>query len=223
MTAAGPDPVAAHVAELDRALRGPAGARRSLVREVGDGLDDAVDAYRRAGFTAGDATRAAVRDFGPVPELTALYQDELTAGQGRRTALLLATGVPAVLVGWNLLWSSPLAAAPPGSPAIMALARVQDVAGVVVATAATILVVLASGRAASSRRMAVAAVVAALTTVVVCGGVAVAMLFVRGSGAWEQVAAQPGALAYLASATLLVLMTRSAVRTARTLRGPVPC
>lgn len=40
------DPVARHVAELKRVLRGPARARRSMVREVRDGLHDAVDAYR---------------------------------------------------------------------------------------------------------------------------------------------------------------------------------
>jgi hypothetical protein len=214
------DPVAEHVAELHRVLRGPQKARLDLVREVREGLEDAVDAYRRAGFDARDAAHRAVRDFGEVRDVVGLYQEELTAGQGRRTARLLAIGVPALVLGWDLLWASPLAAAPPGPPAIMVLARVQDVASVLVAGTAAI-VLLAARRTRSSRRTATAAVATALATIVVCGGVAVAMLAVHGSAAWERITSQPaGAVAYLASVAMLVLTNRSALRTLRTLRRP---
>jgi hypothetical protein len=222
MTAAvhpAPNPVDEHVAALGRALRGPARARRSIVREVHDGLDDAVEAYRRAGRDAHDAARLAVRDFGDVPDVAPLYQDELTAGQGRRTALLLAVGVPALVLGWGLLWSSGLAVGTPGPPAVKALARVQDVAGGIVAVVAAVLVVLASRRSAAPRRTALAAAVTAIATIVVCGGAAVVMAVVNGPVAWERITSQPAAaLAYLVSATMVVLMNRSALRTLRTLR-----
>ena len=51
--------VAGYVAELDAALVGPRRVRRDLVREAGDHLEDATDAYRRAGLDSqrGRATR----------------------------------------------------------------------------------------------------------------------------------------------------------------------
>jgi hypothetical protein len=214
-----PSPVDEHVAALSRALRGPAKARRSIVAEVHDGLQDAVDAYRRAGRDVHDAARLAVRDFGDVPDVAPLYQDELTAGQGRRTALLLAIGVPALALGWGLLWSSGLAVGTPGPPSVKALARVQDIAGVILTVVAAVLVVLASRRSTTARRTALAAAVTAVATIVVCGGAAVAMAVMNGPVAWERITSQPaGAFAYLVSATMAVLMNRSALRTLRTLR-----
>jgi hypothetical protein len=212
-------PVDEHVAALGRALRGPAKARRSIVREVRDGLEDAVDAYRRAGFDAPAAACIAVRDFGVVPDVAPLYQEELTAGQGRRTALLLVIGVPALVLGWGLLWSSGLAVEAPGPPVVAELARVQDVAAVIAAAIAAVLVVLTSRRSTPPRRAALAAAATAVATVVVCGGATVAMAVVNGPVAWARVTSQPAAaFAYLASATMVVLMNRSALRTLRTLR-----
>jgi hypothetical protein len=218
-TALDRDPVAEHVAALDRALRGPAKARRSLVREVREGLEDAVTAYRAGGADARRAARLAVRDFGPVPEVAPLYQDELVLGQGRRTALLLVTGVPALVLGWGLLWSSGLAVGAPGPPAVKALAAVQDVTGGIVAVLAAVLVVLTSRRSRSPRWAALAAAATAGTTIVVCGGAAVAMAILNGPVAWARITTQPaGALAYLVSAGMVVLMNRSALRTLHTLR-----
>src|SRR4051794_23516104 len=203
----GPSPGDEHVAALGRALRGPGKAGRSIVREVRDGLEDAVDAYRRAGFDAPAAACLAVRDFGHVPEVAPLYQDELTAGQGRRTALLLVIGVPALVLGWDLLWSSGLAVATPGPPAVKELARVQDIAGVIAAAIAAVLVVLTSRRSTRPRRAALAAAATAVATVVVCGGAAVAMAVVNGPLAWQRITSQPaGAFAYLVSAMMVVLM-----------------
>jgi hypothetical protein len=215
----GPSPVDEHVAALGRALRGPVKARRGIVREVRDGLEDAVDAYRRAGRDDRDAARLAVRDFGRIPDVAPLYQDELTAGQGRRTAVLLAVGVPALVLGWGLLWSSGLAVGTPGPPAVQELARVQDIAGAIIAAIAAVLVVLTSRRSTAPRRAALAAAVTAVATIVVCGGAAVAMAVLNGPAAWERFTSQPaGAFAYLVSATMVVLMNRSALRTLRTLR-----
>jgi hypothetical protein len=219
------DLIADHVAELDRALRGTHRARRGLLREVREGMQDTADGYRRVGIDAERAARLAVRDFGPVSALAPLYQEELAAAQGRRTALLLALGVPGLVIGWDLLWASGAAVAPTEPPhAIYALARFQEVAGGLIAITAVVLVLLTSRPARSPRRAVAAAVATALATIVACGGAAVAMLCVHGPAVWSRIAAQPaGALAYLISATMLVLVHRSAVRTLRALRGPAPC
>jgi HAAS domain-containing protein len=215
------DPVEAHVAELDRALRGPARARRDIVREVRDGLDDAVDAYRRSGVDAATAARRAVRDFGPVPEVARLYQDELAADQGRRTALLLAVALPALVLGWDFVWDSGLVPGPPAPPAVKVLAAVQDTASAVIAATALVLVALTFRRTRSPRRVAAAAAVAAMTAAVVCGGSAIAMNLVNAMEVWVRFTTQPvSVVAYAVSMAVLIAMNRSAVRTLRTLRRP---
>jgi hypothetical protein len=224
VTAVAGDPVEEHVAALDRALTGPAKARRDLVREARDGLLDAADAYRRGGVDADRAARLAVRDFGPVAAAAALYQDELAAGQGRRTAVLLVVAVPALMLGWDLLWSTGVTAADPPPPdAVRTLARIQDVASLLVTPLALALLVLTFRRTRSPRRVAAASAVTAVVTVAVCGGTSIAMSVVNGAAAWTSLTARPaGTLACLVSAVALVLMDRSALRTYRTLRRPAP-
>jgi hypothetical protein len=223
-TAVAGDPVEEHVAALDRALSGPAKARRDLVREARDGLLDAADAYRRGGVDADRAARLAVRDFGPVAAAAALYQDELAAGQGRRTAVLLAVAVPALMLGWDLLWSTGVTAVDPPSPdAVRVLARIQDVTSLVVTPLALGLLALTFRRTRSPRRVAAASAGAALGTVAICGGTSIAMNVINGAEAWALFTTRPvGVLAYLVSATVLVLMNRAAVRTLGTLRAPRP-
>ncbi|WP_214406516.1 permease prefix domain 1-containing protein [Pseudonocardia lacus] len=215
------DPVAAHVAELERSLRGPARVRREIVREVRDGLADATDAYRRAGLDTAQAARLAVRDFGPVAEVADLYQDELAAGQGRRTALQLAVLLPALMALWSLLWSSGLMGAdgPTGLTAmVLDLVVLQNVATALAAATALALVALTFRRTASPRRVAAAAAVTSQAAVVVCGGSAVVMNVAGGQQAWELLVAQPvSALAYAASVAVVVLLSRSASRTLRAL------
>jgi hypothetical protein len=194
------DPIGVHVAALARAVRGPAAARRGLLREVRDGLHDAADAYRRAGIDAERAARLAVRDFGPVAELAPLYQDELAAGAARRTAVLVAAGVPAVMLAWSALWASGVASGSPASPAVAALAAVQDVGGVLATATAVVLVALGFRRTASQRPVAVAAAVTAFATVAVCGGTAVAMNVAQSGQAWVRLTAHPvSLLVYLGS------------------------
>ncbi|WP_214406517.1 permease prefix domain 1-containing protein [Pseudonocardia lacus] len=214
------DPVDAHLAELDRSLRGPDKARRDIVREVRDGLADAVDAYRRAGLDPHAAARRAVRDFGPVDDVVGLYQDELAAGQGRRTALLLAIALPALMLGWDFVWRSGLAPGPPAPAAVKVLAGVQDAAVAVIAAAALAIVALTFRRTCSPRRVAAAATVATIVAVVVCGGAAIAMSLVNLDQAWGRLTAQPACmLAYAVSIAVMVQLNRSAVRTLRTLRS----
>jgi hypothetical protein len=215
------DPIGTHLAELARAVRGPGRFRRSVLREVRDGLDDAADAYRRAGVDDERAARLAVRDFGPVAELAPLYQDELAADAGRRTAVLLAVGVPAVTAAWSLLFSSGAAAGSPAPSPVAALGVVQDVAGVLATLTALALVALGFRRTAAPRRLALAAAVAAFATVAVCGGTAVVMNVVQAGQAWVRFTSHPaGLLVYLGSAAMIVLLNRSAARTLCALRRP---
>jgi len=222
MTTAVLDPVEAHVAELERSLRGPSKVRRGIVREVRDGLADAVEAHRRGGLDAGEAARRAVRDFGPVSAVVPLYQDELAAGQGRRTALLLAVALPALMLGWDLLWSTGFMDGPPAAPAAAAtvkgLARAQDLVSGVAAVTALLLASLTFRRTGSPRRVAAAVAVTALSAVGLCVLSAVAMNVVNFAQAWERLTAQPvGQFAYAASAATVLLLTRAAVRTLRAL------
>ena len=93
--------VAGYLAELDAALVGPRRVRRDLVREAGDHLEDATDAYRRAGRDSSEAERLAVRDFGTLDEIAPAFQTTLAVAASRRTAwLLLGDPVdPAVPLG----------------------------------------------------------------------------------------------------------------------------
>lgn len=74
---------------LDAALVGPRRARRSLLREAADHLEDATDALVEAGLEPDDAARRAVRDFGDVDEVAPAFQETLAVASSRRTAALL--------------------------------------------------------------------------------------------------------------------------------------
>ncbi|MBB6373202.1 hypothetical protein BKA01_000424 [Pseudonocardia eucalypti] len=98
---------------LDARLYGPRRARRELLAEVADGLADAERRYAEAGYGTEAARRAAAEEFGDPDTLVPVYQAELTASQGRRTALLLLFGLPVASRLWGLLWSVVPRQAPP--------------------------------------------------------------------------------------------------------------
>jgi hypothetical protein len=93
-----------YVAGLDRALRGPRRAKRSLLAEARDGLDDAAEAYERAGLKADDARRRAIADFGDVDEVAPSYQVELGAAQSRRTGWAIVAVIGLQIVAWDHAW-----------------------------------------------------------------------------------------------------------------------
>ena len=102
---AGPrDPVDAYLADLDAALRGPRRVREDLLAEARDGLADAVDAYEAAGCDPAEARRRALEEFGDVAAVAPEYQRELTAAQGRRTALAALATHLTVFVEGELIW-----------------------------------------------------------------------------------------------------------------------
>ncbi|WP_116951300.1 permease prefix domain 1-containing protein [Jiangella endophytica] len=79
-----------YVARLRREVRGPLLPRRSMLRELRDGLLDAADAHRSAGATRAEAERLAVEEFGPVPVVAAEVRAELAAVAARYLAGLIA-------------------------------------------------------------------------------------------------------------------------------------
>jgi hypothetical protein len=212
------DPVAAHVAALARSLYGPSTLRRSMLREARDGLDDAVAAYRDAGVDPGRAAELAVRDFGPIAAIAPRYQDELAAGQGRRTALLLAVAFPALMLGWDLVWSTG-AAWGDATPTVRTLSVVQDASSVGIAVLALVLLVLGLRRTADPRRLVRATGRTALVAALLSGGTAVAMNVADPGDAWALLATRPAfAAAYLTSVVALALVGASARRAVRVAR-----
>jgi hypothetical protein len=216
------DPVAAHVAELERMLRGPGAVKRSMIAEVHDGLHDAAEAYRAGGLDPQRAAATAVRDFGTAREVAPLMQEELTLRQGRRTAILVAVSFPAMLVGWDLLWmygEGGLWSAAPNT--VAGLARSVDVASGLAGAAALALLIGTFRRRVAPRWITVLAGLTAATGAVFCGGAALVMNLVNRRHAGDVLATSPlTALAVVASAVAIALVIRSAVRSLRVAYAP---
>jgi hypothetical protein len=209
------DPVSAHVAELDHALRGPAAVKRSMIAEVRDGLADAVADHRDRGLDPERAAAAAVREFGSVREVAPLLQEELTARQGRRTAFLLLLSFPAMLLAWDLLWKTGRGWSAPPTPTVSTLARAVDVLTVLIAAAAlALLLATFRGRPLPRWVTGLTGLVAALG-VAGCGGMSVAMNLLN-----PHLPVEPATVAVVAlTAVIAGLVTRSAVRSLRFARG----
>ena len=214
------DPVARHVAELERVLRGPGRVRRSMIREVRDGLHDAVAAYREGGLDDERAGALAVRDFGQIREIAPQFQDELAARQGRWTAALLMIVFPGLILGWELVWRSSAGLHPAPMPFLtMVLARVQDAAGALVAAAAVILLAVSFHRTAPPRLVTSLVGVIAVIGVTVCGGTGLLMNLFNAPSAAVMIAANPYTLpAYGVNGLVFVLVMCTAVRTLRVAR-----
>jgi hypothetical protein len=93
-----------YVVALDKSLVGPRRARREMVQEAHDHLDDAAAAYLRAGYDRAGAERMAVDDFGELDEIVPAFQTTLAVASARRTAWMLLV----VLSIQPLLWDGPL-------------------------------------------------------------------------------------------------------------------
>lgn len=97
-------PIVSYVHAVRGSLRGPRRVRIDLVQELTDGLRDAAEAHRKTGLTRAEAEQRAVDESGAVDDVVSEFQPELVAGQGRRTAILLALGMPGLVFLWDLLW-----------------------------------------------------------------------------------------------------------------------
>jgi hypothetical protein len=211
-----------HIATLDRALRGPRRVRLGMVAEARAGLLDAADAYRAGGVAPGQAEARAVRDFGTVCEVAPTYQDELTARQGRRAAVLFAIVFPGMLLGWDLLWSSGAVSRDVATTPhlVVVLSVLQDVVTVTVGVSAVALLAITFHRTVSPRPLTIAIGLTGSVGALVCGGIAVAMNVAGGHSTATLLTTKPAmAPAYAASAAVLVLLVWQAVRTLRVARA----
>ncbi|WP_414942978.1 permease prefix domain 1-containing protein [Amycolatopsis sp. cmx-11-32] len=93
--------IEAYLGDLRARLDGPASAKRDLLREARDGLNDAADAYREGGWSEHEAQRRAVDDFGPAHLIARDYQAELGMHSGTRTLWKLILGVPMMQLAWE--------------------------------------------------------------------------------------------------------------------------
>ncbi|MFE6506695.1 permease prefix domain 1-containing protein [Nocardioides sp. NPDC057767] len=89
-----------YLADLRAAIPGPSWTRRDLLREAGDHLEDATDAYAAAGYTPAEAEALALRDFGSVDDIAPGFRDTVAIGAARRTALMLVL----VMIPQAFLW-----------------------------------------------------------------------------------------------------------------------
>ncbi|HXV92004.1 MAG TPA: permease prefix domain 1-containing protein [Pseudonocardia sp.] len=217
------DPIEVRVGELRRALRGPTRRKRCLLAEARDGLLDAAAAHRARGADPGTAARRAVAEFGTVAELAPGYQAELSAAQGRRTAVLAGLAFPGMTVGWDLLWSSGVSWGGPVSEQVRVMATAQDATAGAVAVAAIVgLVLLGLGarRGAPARHAVLAIGLLATLGALGCGGLAVTMNVLAGAGAVELLATNPTAWpAFAVSTAVMAVLLRSGVRSVRLARA----
>lgn len=96
------DPITQAVAELARRLPPPL-RPAGLLREVRDGLSDAAEAYRRAGYGSFEAARRAVADFGPIDGVAGDAANASLARLCRLTAYLIIVGYLVTTAGWVAL------------------------------------------------------------------------------------------------------------------------
>ncbi len=138
-----------YVAQLRREVRGPLLPRRSMIRELRDGLRDAADAHRSGGAGDAEAERLAVEEFGPVQVVAAGLREELAAVAARYLAGLIAVLGSVQFALSTYTWTTAAAAQgwPEPAPWYGMLSRAVDVAGFAFIGLAA-LAVLALGRGA---------------------------------------------------------------------------
>lgn len=93
-----------YIDDLDRALRGPARAKRRLLGEATAGIEDAADAYETAGLEPARAADRALADFGTVAQVGAAFQEELDVAAARRTATVHMISAPLLVGVWKTIW-----------------------------------------------------------------------------------------------------------------------
>ena len=124
-----PDAVAAYIAEINADIPGWLHNRGRALRELADGLDDAISDLRARGLTADEAARRAVAESGPPSVVADAFTSSLSAGHARHTALALLASGPFVGVLW-------LVALVPGRPPATLLMQVPPLGPIVLASIA---------------------------------------------------------------------------------------
>ncbi|HZX03342.1 permease prefix domain 1-containing protein [Kribbella sp.] len=101
-------PIDDYLAALNKALRGPRRRKADLLAEARDHLIDATEAFQADGHERYEAERAAVADFGELPDVVPGYRAELAISQSRRTAMMLLFALmiqPIVWQGGAWIWT----------------------------------------------------------------------------------------------------------------------
>lgn len=202
--------VADYLAYLEAQIPGWRLARRPVLAELADGLDDATAYYRSRGLDPDAAAARAVQDCGPVSVVALDFADLLATGQARRTArTLLVTGP---LIG--VLWLLTLV---PGQAPDALLLRVPALGlPVLIAIVAGVLTLLATGpvsrllphlRLAPCRAAAAACAAAAMCDIAVLATATLSALEDPSTTRW-----MPGLIAVTASLLRLALTQRVARR-----------
>ena len=123
-----PGPISRHVADMDRILVGPRGAKTDILDEVRDGLDDAAEGFREAGCSALEAERAAVAEFGEVTRVAPELQRELAVTRARHALMFFVFAGPVGELVSRFLWSNADPVAQPPPSAAFELAKIVDLA-----------------------------------------------------------------------------------------------
>lgn len=212
--------VDAYVAELAHAVHGPGRVRRSILREVHDGLTDAAEAHESGGLTPAAAQAQAVAEFGTVDELAELYQAELTVRRGRATALFVALVFPGMVLGWALMWRAGVSWGPVPDDEVLhtmrSLSDILDSTALAAAGLAAVLFGLTFVRAIPARLITVASGAVAGVGSLTTGGISFWMNVIGGKAAGVALA-MPGPAIAAYSVSLAVLVA-SLVVSGRTLR-----
>jgi hypothetical protein len=178
-------PIESYVRQVRHLLPGPASARAGMLCELSDGLYDAARAHVRAGIPSARAQARAVAECGPAEDTAAAYRPELTAVQGRHTAMLVAVLMPGLNLLWDVPWriSGPWNAPP--DPVVSTLSRVVTGSDLL-AGGCAVMVILAMtvaarrGRSATSLTGAVGVIGVLAFTVTL--GCSVAMMVANADG-----------------------------------------
>ncbi|SHN05715.1 permease prefix domain 1-containing protein [Cryptosporangium aurantiacum] len=209
------DPVAALLGDLRARLRGPHRVRHALLQEVDDGLQDAAAAYREAGLAPGEAARRAAAEFGDPADLAPLYQAELDASQGRRSAMLIAVAYPAMTLSWDALWRFAEVGSSDAPPSIASVASLLDLFSYGAAiTAAMSLPLFARASARLVRRLAIGVGLLGWLTLVVSVGSSTWMsLTAGGRGVQEVESSAAGVAVVVLTVVASLAVARSATVT----------
>jgi hypothetical protein len=121
-----PEAVTSYIAAIDAGIPGWLHNRRAALRELADGLDDAISDLRERGLTIDEATNRAITESGPPSVVADAFTAALSAVHARHTALALLVSGPLIGGFW-------LATLVPGEPPPTLLAQIPALGPVIIA------------------------------------------------------------------------------------------
>jgi hypothetical protein len=122
-----PEAVTAYLAAINAGIPRWLHRRGAALRELADGLDDAISDLHGRGLSIDEAADRAVTESGPPSVVADAFTATLSAAHARHTALALLVSGPFI----GALW---LTALVPGMPPVTLLAQIPPLALVIVAS-----------------------------------------------------------------------------------------